>query len=420
MNNSSLKQDVQIAEATLEQKMPKVSIVTPNYNHAQYVGDAIRSVLAQDYQDFEMLVIDDGSTDNSREVVTQFTDDRIKYIWQKNQGLSAARNTGIKIAKGEMIALLDADDMYETNFLSTLVSILEANPNLDGVYCGYQFVDHLNQPLFQREARSIGPDQLYTYLIDGNFLVPESMLAYRYCYHAVGPYDETLRACEDWDIWLKITHKYQIGGTNRILTRHRVLPGSMSTDPIRMLNNRLTVITKHFGPEPSQITTDTSRQGHIYAQAYLATAIEYLQYQDLNQAYDCLYKAVVLSPDLLKNPGTFYELGFGDQPKGSRGNFATLNLSRNASILIDMLDKLFKDSHLAPTLQEQKREIYGTMYLVLGILSHRKQDFSKARSYLLKSIMLNPSQVFNHQLVRTFIKSLPGVHSIVNLFKKTD
>ena len=128
MTNAPLKQDIQIATPNREQEMPKVSIITPNYNHAQYVGDAIRSVLAQDYQNFEMLIIDDGSTDNSREVVAQFTDDRIKYIWQENKGLSAARNTGINIAKGELIGLLDADDIYETDFLSTLVSILTTNP----------------------------------------------------------------------------------------------------------------------------------------------------------------------------------------------------------------------------------------------------------------------------------------------------
>ena len=103
---------------------PLVSVIIPNYNHAQYVGDAIRSVLAQTYRNYEIIVVDDGSTDNSRETVSQF-DDQVQYIYQKNAGLSAARNTGIKASKGSLIGVLDADDMYEPDYLSTLVSALQ-------------------------------------------------------------------------------------------------------------------------------------------------------------------------------------------------------------------------------------------------------------------------------------------------------
>ena len=109
---------------------PLVSIIIPNYNHARYLGDAVHSVLNQDYQNFEIIVVDDGSTDNSREVARQFGE-KIHYIYQENAGLSAARNTGIRVAKGSLIGVLDADDMYEPTFISTLVAVLESNPNAD-------------------------------------------------------------------------------------------------------------------------------------------------------------------------------------------------------------------------------------------------------------------------------------------------
>ena len=157
------------------------SVIIPNYNHAQYLGDAIQSVLDQTYRNFEIIVVDDGSTDNSREVVAGFGD-QVNYIWQENRGLSAARNTGIRRAKGTYIGLLDADDMYEPDFLSTLVSELETDPHAAGIYCGYRFVDHLNHPLPQIESRSIPDDRLFEALVDGNFLVPESMLRRTYCY----------------------------------------------------------------------------------------------------------------------------------------------------------------------------------------------------------------------------------------------
>ncbi len=110
-----------------ERDNPLVSIIIPNFNHGPFIADAIRCVLNQDYRSFEIIVVDDGSTDNSREVVAEFGE-QVHYIWQENQGLSAARNTGIQAAKGAYIALLDADDMYEPNFLSTLMKALQEDP----------------------------------------------------------------------------------------------------------------------------------------------------------------------------------------------------------------------------------------------------------------------------------------------------
>src|SRR6476661_4776701 len=109
-----------MASATLERNFkmvnqlprPLVSILIPNFNHAPYLGDAIGSVLAQSYDNVEVIVIDDGSTDASRAVAARFGN-RIRYIWQENRGLSAARNRGIRAATGEYIGLLDADDLYE-------------------------------------------------------------------------------------------------------------------------------------------------------------------------------------------------------------------------------------------------------------------------------------------------------------------
>ncbi len=104
-----------------------VSVVIPNFNHARYIGDAIRSVLAQEYPHFEIIVVDDGSTDDRRAVVVEFGN-LVQYIWQENQGLSAARNTGIRAARGSFVGVLDADDLYEPNFMGVLVALLKERP----------------------------------------------------------------------------------------------------------------------------------------------------------------------------------------------------------------------------------------------------------------------------------------------------
>jgi glycosyltransferase involved in cell wall biosynthesis len=106
------------------------SIVIPLYNKEEYVSKTIESVLEQTFQNFEVLIVDDGSTDNSVAVVEQYTDDRIRIIRQKNQGVSAARNTGIKEAKYKLITLLDADDWWDKSFLEEMISLINKYPEV--------------------------------------------------------------------------------------------------------------------------------------------------------------------------------------------------------------------------------------------------------------------------------------------------
>lgn len=97
--------------------MPEVSVIIPCYNHGHYLPHAVNSVLAQTFTDWEAIIVDDGSTDNTREVAAQFTDERVRYVHQENRGLSGARNTGIRAAQGAYLAFLDADDEWEPRFL---------------------------------------------------------------------------------------------------------------------------------------------------------------------------------------------------------------------------------------------------------------------------------------------------------------
>ena len=391
-------------DSKIEYKPGLVSVIIPNYNHAQYVGDAIESVLAQTYQNFEIIVVDDGSTDNSRDAVAQFGD-KVNYIWQQNQGLSATRNRGIREAKGEFIGVLDADDMYEPAYLDVLVNMLADNPDADGIYCGYQFVDQHNNLLPQRESRLIPTEQLREALWDGNFLVPESMLVRRQCYETVGPFDHTLRACEDWDMWLRITDIFKIIGTNHVLTRHRVLPGSMSSDPIRMFNNRIAVIKKHLGPEPDEYTPPGDKRRRVYGYAYLITAVEYLQYQDPAEAYKFLYQAALYSPTLFTQMSTFYELGCGSQAKGSRGDLMNLDLTHNAETVLGFIERLFGESELPQAFLANRAEVTAVAYYALGTLNYNANRLPQARRYLLAALKNGPANISSGQCAKTIAKS---------------
>lgn len=378
-----------------------VSVIIPTYNHARYVGDAVDSVLRQTYQDFELIVIDDGSTDDSRDVIARFGS-RLRYVRQENRGLAAARNTGLAIAGGELVALLDADDLYEPEFLLTLVELLRAQPHAGAAYCGYRFVDESNRPLPQIESRVTAPDAFHQALLQGNFLVPEAVLVRRRSYESVGSFDESLSACEDWDMWLRLSRHHQFVGTPVVLTRHRVAPGSMSADPHRMLANRLRVLEKIFGPSPARNLADR----RAYARAYLSGCIEYLQARQEHQAFGCLVKMADACPELLAEDEPFYELGCGAQPKGCRGHFATVDVEHNAHWLLGTLERLFRDPHLSPRLRAYRRRAYGHANFALGRLSYGARRLPETRRYLLRAVAADPLHAINRQLIAIFIKSL--------------
>ncbi len=379
----------------------KVSVIVPNYNHAAYLPDALDSILAQRYPDFEIIVVDDGSTDHSREVIDGYGE-RVRPIFQENQGLSAARNSGIRVARGEYIALLDADDLYEPDFMRVMAGALAADPAAAAVFCGYRFVDEQNRALPQVEARPVPAELVFPALADGNFLVPESMLVRRGCYEKLGLFDPALTACEDWDMWLRIARSARVISTAAVLTRHRVLPGSMSTDPTRMLTNRLAVLEKHFGQAASGAPADPAR-GRAYGRAYLGAAVEFLQTGDRPQAGRCLLEMAAACPTLLTELPTFYELALGSQPKGSRGDFASAPAAAEANLL-GLLDDLFESNEIADAARIHRQTALARAYEALGRIAYGARRFKEARRLLSRSVAAARGQV-SPALIPFWLKS---------------
>jgi hypothetical protein len=383
----------------------KASVVIPTYNHAHYVGDAIQSVLDQTYDNYEIIVVDDGSQDNTHQIVADFGN-QVRYIWQENQGLSAARNTGIRAAEGELIGLLDADDLYEPDFLSTLAFTLEANPSADAVYCGCRFVDETNRPLPQYMGRVVPPEELHNTLLNGGFFAPLCMFANKYCYEQLGYFDRSFQGCADLDMWLRISDRYVVIGTEAVLARYRVAPQSMSSDPAYMLNDRIAVLQRHFGNESSEIAESTLVQRLAYGRSYLTAASEYLQLHDIEQTYQSLCQAFNTSPELVGELDVFYELGCGDQPRGYRGDFTTLNRQHNSQVLMDLLDRVFDDPQISSGVKSRQRLAYANAYFALGLLSYGARDFRDTRRFLTRAVASNPRLGLQAQVASIWLKSL--------------
>ncbi|WP_143438568.1 glycosyltransferase family A protein, partial [Hydrocoleum sp. CS-953] len=125
---------------------PRVSVIIPVYNCDRYISQAIESILAQTYQSYEIIVIDDGSTDNTRLALQPYIE-KIRYVYQENQGVSAARNHGIDLARGELIAFLDADDFFLPDKLTAQVGVFDAQPNLGIVHSGWRRVNQQGETI---------------------------------------------------------------------------------------------------------------------------------------------------------------------------------------------------------------------------------------------------------------------------------
>lgn len=231
----------------LEHAGPAVSIVIPAYNAAPYIGETLESVFAQTFDDYEVIVVNDGSpdTDDLQRVLKSFGS-RIKYLTQNNRGVSAARNTGIRSARGRYYAQLDADDQWEPQYLAVQVGILRNNPEIDLVYPNAVYFGETSEVglEFMKASPSNG-DVTLERLITQQCVVMTSVVARLETIVKAGLFDESLPCCEDFDLWLRIVH-----GGGRIayhrhkLVRYRRHDGSLSSDRVRMVENLLSVYAK--------------------------------------------------------------------------------------------------------------------------------------------------------------------------------
>lgn len=384
-----------------------VSVVIPAYNQSQFLGEAIRSVITQDYPDTEIIVVDDGSTDETPLVAAQFGE-RVRYIRQRNGGLSAARNTGIRAARGEYIALLDADDFWQPGFLPEVVRHLDNNHRLGAVHTGQKFVDRQGKPLYQYGVETVPDHRLYDRLLDGEFFGADSVLVRRECFDRVGLFDEELRGSEDWDMWLRVSREFRFAGIPKPLLNYRMHGDNMSADPSYMLRYQLRVVEKHFGkPEGPAASWPIDRQ-RSYATVYRYAALGYYQRGDAQQGNHFLRLALEANPRLAQSLSLFYELGCADQPLGRRGDLVHLNFEQNASKLLSGLGSIFSQPDISSRLQSQRSTAFAHACLALGLLAYGSDHWPSVRTYLFRALCLDPLLLMNRHMVLTLSRTLLG------------
>ena len=209
-----------------------VSIIVPCYNQAHYLNEALQSVLEQTYTNWECIIVNDGSPDNTEHITKQWLekDARFKYIYKVNGGLSSARNSGIKSSEGDFILPLDADDILHPDYLKKLVPILQFDKSLGIVSCHTKFFSNKTTNIVG-ELKSIGTT--YKDLLFENKLTASSLYR-RNCWEETGGYDETMKkGFEDWEFWLNVTKRgWEFQFVDEFLFYYRKAKKSMLVDTI--------------------------------------------------------------------------------------------------------------------------------------------------------------------------------------------
>ena len=250
-------------------KSPRVSVVIPAYNAGAFIAETLDSVLAQTYGDFEIVVADDGSTDDTGERVKPFlSDPRVRYAWGENGGVARARNRGMALARGEFIAFLDADDLWPKDKLEKQMAIMDANPEVgllcgdtaqfdeDGIWCKSWFAEKGLGPAFF--GRGVVVPDAFGKLLDVCFVSMGTVLLRKEAVDEVGDFDEAFRCVEDLDIYLRIAQRHAIGWSPEVWVLRRCHASNISGNPAVLLANGIRVREKLIG-----IVPEDSREGRL-------------------------------------------------------------------------------------------------------------------------------------------------------------
>lgn len=379
---------------------PKVSIIMSTYNRAHMIGDAIRSALAQTFTDFELIVVDDGSTDNTREIVNGFGDSRVRYIHKQNAGLPAGRNTAIAHARGEYVAFLDDDDLSLPHQLAVQTAFIDEHPGCDWVSTGYRLVDWQGKLLMEATGWNDYPQLNTKTWLFSCPTCPSAVMVRREWLERVGGFDPLQKLSEDWDLWLRLAHAgcqmdwvrevaciYRIHRTN--MTRSsRAIYGEFGT--FRMLD-------KFFG-QPD-LTQDLLRlKDPAYAHLLLTSAAASFEDEDYDLAITSIQRGLELDPSLAEHQAQRalnILMWYAGSPRVARPMmYARRMLSHLPDAIFDI--------------ESRKRQLLGEIAAGTFFRAAQRQDWSEVRRAFVSLVRYDPLWLRNRGVWSILSQALPG------------
>jgi len=268
----------------------------PTYNRAAYVREAIDSVLTQTLADLELIVVDDGSTDDTAALLAGVSDPRLRCLRRDQGGVSAAVNCGLRSAQGEYVSRLDSDDVWFPEMLQTLADVLDARPELGVAYAKGQAMDETGKPLPHTHGMPLRfPGESLRSQVYEDFTCNIVTLVRRSCIDLAGEYDESLVANEDWDMWLRIAEHAQFGFVDRVLGRFRWHEGNLTgaASPLfaAVLETRTRPLDKLFA-RPSLPPAVVAMKSTAYENVYVFCCIRWTHVRNFGAAWREIKRAL--------------------------------------------------------------------------------------------------------------------------------
>ena len=266
---------------------PLFSVVIPTYNCADKVTRAVESVMAQTFKDYEIWVIDDGSTDDTRAALGPFSN-QLNYVYQANSGVAAARNRGIRHARGDYVAFLDADDQWYPQKLERVAQAVQSNPDVGLCYSQVDFCGRDGSMLWTYHSQDSGVSN-YRALLETDYVMTSSAVVRKSCFAQVGEFDDALSPCEDWDMWIRIARAFPIRLIPETLVAYEYMgAGSLTSGHLRWVEAHDRVMEKAFAADPRLGLAVRRRVGSAVAyrkgKIYLAAGGEAAAAQEFRQS----------------------------------------------------------------------------------------------------------------------------------------
>lgn len=280
---------------TNNESLVTVSVIIPAYNAEKFIKESIDSVLSQTFNNFEIIVIDDGSSDNTFNIANSYGAN-VKVYMQNNAGAGAARNYGAKLAKGAWLAFLDADDLWAPEKLELQMSI---SNNYFWSYTDSYFIGSShNGSLKSSDVSPHMSGKVVPTLIVNNFIGTSTVMIRKDIFLSVGGFDQSLRALQDWDLWLKIAAKYELGYISAPQVKYRVHSNSTSRSTRKTRKYHLEIIRRTFSPGGvGENYKDLKRLA--LAESYGVLALISEDTSDFSFSWFCALKSALYQPTKL-------------------------------------------------------------------------------------------------------------------------
>ena len=385
-----------------------VSIILPVYNGEKFVKHSIDSVFKQTNDQWQLIVVNDGSTDSTAEIVKEFDDPRIIYIYQENLGLSAARNSGIRNSRAEIIALLDSDDLWEPEFLEKMMGLIERHPDAAAVYCGFQYIDAKGQYMGVPSYKVVPPETVYKKLIcGGNWLAPCAVVFRRRLAQEVGLFDESLMAVEDADLWIRLSALHHFIGLPEVLVKYRRHDSNMSKDPHRMVTAKYQCTVKMFGSPEGDVSSWSNLKRCDYEEVFQYGARGYLASGIVEDSADNFQQLLEISPDSALSMGVWRGLVRAYLPDEQRNNLAAHPDWKLAERdIFRLLRELSTRTNDSVALQKLCSRLKGSAYLALAEEANQANELRRASEWLWRSAKSCPYILFSRPYWGTVVRSI--------------